>query len=153
MQHTWSSEQLCKVNLLRLRQPAVIENYILHFVNFLFRANVIQVILWYFGLPSMAIINLKFILFSQNESNKYQTCRAVKALDPPATRSPVAQAPSVTAQKILCMTGGSGWPFALRQSITKDPLSDDVTKYKTKLMIEITDRNVPAGVRLNWLQM
>ena len=70
--------------------------------------------------------------------------RAVKALSPPATSKAVAAAPSVRAQKILCRIGGSGWPLDERQSMTKDPLSDDVTKYKTIPANDITDRKPPV---------
>ena len=54
--------------------------------------------------------------------------KAVNPSLPPAVSKAVAVAPSVNAQKILCRMGGSGCPLAERQSITRDPLSDDVVK-------------------------
>ncbi len=63
----------------------------------------------------------------------------------PATSSAVAVAPSVTAQNIRWRMGGSGWPLAERQSITRDPLSEEVTKYRTMPARETTDINVPAN--------
>ena len=73
-------------------------------------------------------------------------CKATRPSRPPAFSRAVAVAPSVRAQKIRCMTGGSGsgW-IADRQSITREPLSELVTKYITILVSEITDRNVPRS--------
>ena len=53
---------------------------------------------------------------------------AVKPSFPPAVSRAVAVAPSVKAQNILCSIGGSGWPLAERQSMTREPLSEDVVK-------------------------
>ncbi len=56
------------------------------------------------------------------------TCKALNAFVPPATRRAVAVAPSVRAQNNLWITGGLGCPLAHMMSITREPLSDDVTK-------------------------
>ena len=53
---------------------------------------------------------------------------AIKLFFPPATSRAVAVVPSINAQNTLCAGGGSGMPLAERQSITKDPESEDVTK-------------------------
>ena len=53
---------------------------------------------------------------------------AVKLSFPPATSKAEAVAPSINAQKTRCTGGGSGIPFAERQSITRDPESEEVTK-------------------------
>ncbi len=71
-------------------------------------------------------------------------CRALNALSPPDTSRAVAVAPSVKAQKIRWKMGGSGWPLAERQSITNEPLSDDVTKYNTMAASDTTDRKSPG---------
>ena len=59
------------------------------------------------------------------------TCKASKASGPPATNSAVAVAPSISAQKTLWILGGSGSPLDVKESITSEPESDEVTKYKT----------------------
>ena len=53
---------------------------------------------------------------------------AIRLFSPPATSRAVAVVPSINAQNTLCTGGGSGMPLAERQSITRDPESDDVTK-------------------------
>ena len=71
---------------------------------------------------------------------------AVKLSFPPATSKAEAVAPSINAQKTRCAEGGSGMPFAERQSITKDPESEEVTKYKMMENSENADRNSPIPV-------
>ena len=73
-------------------------------------------------------------------------CIAVKLFFPPATSNAVAVAPSVKAQNTLWTAGGSGTPFAERQSITRDPESDEVTKYKMMATKENTERKYPIPV-------
>ena len=55
-------------------------------------------------------------------------CSATSASLPPAYRRAVAQAPSVKAQKTRCGIGGSESPLDASESITRDPLSELVTK-------------------------
>ena len=43
------------------------------------------------------------------------------------------------------MTGGSGSPLADKQSITKDPESDEDTKYRIIPIIDITDKKFPMS--------
>ena len=71
---------------------------------------------------------------------------AVKLSFPPATSNAVAVAPSVKAQNTRCTAGGSGIPFAERQSITSDPESDEVTKYNMIASKENTDKKFPIPV-------
>ena len=57
--------------------------------------------------------------------------RALSDSFPPATSRAQAAAPSVSAQKTRCMIGGSGLPLAVMQSMTKEPESEEVMKYRT----------------------
>ena len=66
-------------------------------------------------------------------------CSALRASVPPALRRTLAHAPSVTAQKIRCRTGGSSQPLAARQSMISEPLSELVTKYNTMAAREMTE--------------
>ena len=79
-----------------------------------------------------AFHNEKSVMRIINEYGKALTIPmvriAIKLFFPPATRRAVAVVPSIRAQNTLCTGGGSGMPLAERQSITKDPESDDVTK-------------------------
>ena len=58
-------------------------------------------------------------------------CKAVSPPFPPAAKRALAVAPSIIAQKTLWIFGGSGSPLDVKQSITNEPESDEVTKYKT----------------------
>ena len=72
-------------------------------------------------------------------------CKATRPSAPPALNRAVAVAPSVRAQNMRWMTGGSASPLAERQSMTREPLSELVTKYRITLIKDITDRNVPRS--------
>ncbi len=50
------------------------------------------------------------------------------AANPPPSKSAIATKPSIKAQKIRCATGASNFPPEVILSITKDPLSEEVTK-------------------------
>ena len=53
----------------------------------------------------------------------------------------MAVAPSMRAQKTRCILGGSGSPLEARQSITREPESEEVTKYKIMANREKIERN------------
>ena len=59
------------------------------------------------------------------------------------TSRAVAVAPSIRAQKTRWILGGSGSPLELRQSMTREPESDDVTKYRMMANRENMERNWP----------
>ncbi len=54
---------------------------------------------------------------------------ALSAVRPPPINNMAATTPSVTAQKIRCLTGGSRLPPAVIISITSEPESDKVRFY------------------------
>ena len=60
------------------------------------------------------------------------------AFKPPPRTKAIATAPSVKAQSILCPTGAFNFPPEVILSITKDPLSDEVTKKIETINIPMT---------------
>ena len=57
------------------------------------------------------------------------------AFNPPPKRRAIATAPSVSAHKIRWPTGASSFPPAVILSITREPLSDEVTKNTATMKI------------------
>ena len=51
-----------------------------------------------------------------------------------------------SAQSNLCRRGGSGWPLDAKQSMTREPESLDVTKYKTNDKIEKPLKKPPRNI-------
>ena len=74
------------------------------------------------------------------------------ASNPPAKRRDEATTPSVKAQKTLCQTGGSSWPPEAKVSMTKEPLSELLTKNvitKSKPIMDKKDENGKYSKNLN----
>ena len=80
------------------------------------------------------------------------------AVNPPPNKSAMATNPSIKAQKIRCPTGASNFPPEVILSITKEPLSEEVTKtnflyfqadYKLKGLNENQDSGNQDGDPLN----
>ena len=67
------------------------------------------------------------------------------AASPPARSSVAATAPSDTAQKIRCQTGGFSAPPELIISITNEPESDEVTKKVTISIVARAEVTVVNG--------
>ena len=63
--------------------------------------------------------------------------------NPPPTRRAIATAPSIKAHKIRCPTGAFSFPPEVMLSITREPLSDEVTKNTETIKIPI--KLVTAG--------
>ena len=62
---------------------------------------------------------------------------ACMVFNPPPTRSAIATAPSIKAHKIRCPTGAFSFPPEVMLSITREPLSDEVTKNTETIKIPI----------------
>ena len=76
---------------------------------------------------------------------KVQACRLSNALAPPPTSKTTANSEMMQAQKTRCMSGVSVLPPAATLSITKAPLSDEVTKNTTSNNRPIRLANAPKG--------
>ena len=59
------------------------------------------------------------------------------AASPPPNKSAMATKPSIKAQKMRCPTGASNFPPEVILSITKEPLSEEVTKNTETIKIPI----------------
>ena len=57
--------------------------------------------------------------------------------------------PHATAQNTFRMAGGRGSPLAVMQSITMEPESDEVTKYRAIPNIDVTGKKIPMPFWVN----
>ena len=67
------------------------------------------------------------------------------AANPPPSNSAMATKPSIKAQKIRCPTGASNFPPEVILSITKEPLSEEVTKNTETINIPNNTRESIKG--------